>query len=88
MQFSGDLWEGSELWGCTFVKVHSPVKELGPSKVIVRRCQGEEGKKKTPTPFLQTNAQTNASHKFSQRLKPYFWLCTYITDDWWFIKSW
>lgn len=83
MQFFGDLWEGSELWGCTFVKVHSPVKELEPSKVIARRCQGGGG-----TPFLQTNAQTNASHKFSQRLKPYFWLSTYITDDWWFIKSW
>lgn len=61
------------------------MKELEPSKVAARRCQGEGGKK---TPFLQTNAQTNASHKFSQRLKPYFWLCTYITDDWWFIKSW
>lgn len=45
----GDLWEGSELWGCTFVKVHSPVKELEPSKVIARQCQGEG--EKNPTFF-------------------------------------
>lgn len=38
----GALWEGCELWGCTFVKVHSPVRESEPSKVIARRCLGRK----------------------------------------------
>lgn len=37
--------------------------------------------------FVQTNAQTNGSHKFSQRLKPYFELCAYINNAWWFLRS-
>lgn len=64
LQFSGDLWEGCELWGCTFVKVHSPVRESEPSKVIARSPRG--GKQ---TFFKHVHTKTHM-HTFPEKSKP------------------
>lgn len=40
VQFSGAFGRAVSCWACTFVKAHSPVKELEASKVIARFCHG------------------------------------------------